>query len=35
MILTDLLDQADAALVADAEGLLQHLDLTKGANYGG
>lgn len=34
MILTDLLDQADAVLVADAEGLLQHLDVVKGAGNG-
>lgn len=34
MILTDLLDQADAALVVDAEDLLQNLDLAKEVNYG-
>lgn len=34
MILTDLLDQVDAVLVTDAEGLLQHLDLAKEVNYG-
>lgn len=34
MILTDLLDMADAVLVVDAEDLLQHLDLAKEVNYG-
>lgn len=34
MIQTDLLDQADAVLVADAEDLLQNLELVKGAGNG-
>ena len=34
MILTDLLDQVDAVLVADAEDLLQNLKLVKGASNG-
>lgn len=34
MILTDLLDRADAVLVADAEDLLQNLKLVKGADNG-
>ncbi len=29
--MNDLLDQADALLVADSEDLLQHLDLVEGA----
>ena len=34
MNVIDLLDQADAVLVVDAEDLLQNLDLAKGVNYG-
>ena len=34
MLLTDLLDMADAVLVADAEDLLQNLKLVKGAGNG-
>lgn len=34
MNVIDLLDQADAVLVVDAEDLLQNLDLAKEVNYG-
>lgn len=33
MFATDLLDQADALIVADAEDLLANLDLTEGSFY--